>query len=176
MTSQGKRNVPEAVLPAGKHTDRESQQNKADRQSQTHGQTHYGIHQASIEKLDNLSEAQSNHDDTPLDYSEQPLASRISLSSMNESKDGGYGSGSSYYGDSMHSNRIGRVNKPFSKLSNYAEDPSIRTSQSINTIDLDESLRSFYFAPTPLVVLDNNRTVKMFSKPAEIVSSVSVQM
>ncbi|CAO1620835.1 unnamed protein product [Sympodiomycopsis kandeliae] len=34
-------------------------------------------------------------------------------------------------------------------------------------IDLDESLRAIYFAPVPLVILDQNRHIRMINKPAE---------
>ncbi|PWN41733.1 hypothetical protein IE81DRAFT_358218 [Ceraceosorus guamensis] len=34
-------------------------------------------------------------------------------------------------------------------------------------LDLDETLRALYFAPLPLIVLDNNRTVRLCNRPAE---------
>lgn len=39
-------------------------------------------------------------------------------------------------------------------------------------MDLDESLRALYFAPMPMIVLDNNRNVRLCNRPAEIVSSL----
>lgn len=37
-------------------------------------------------------------------------------------------------------------------------------------MDLDESLRAIYFAPVPLIILDQNRFIRMLNRPAEAVS------
>lgn len=42
-------------------------------------------------------------------------------------------------------------------------------------MDLDESLRAIYFAPVPLVVLDNNRQIRMLNRPAESLLATTAQ-
>ncbi|CBQ73670.1 related to histidine kinase (C-terminal fragment), partial [Sporisorium reilianum SRZ2] len=40
-------------------------------------------------------------------------------------------------------------------------------SSSTNMFDLDESVRALYFAPTPMLVLDHNRRIRMMNRPCE---------
>lgn len=71
------------------------------------------------------------------------------------------------------SHHYGNVRPP-SRFMNYAEGPLTRgPSSAVNTMDLDESLRALYFAPIPLVVLDNTRAIKMLNRPAELLFGIS---
>ncbi|KAJ9479766.1 Histidine kinase group protein [Pseudozyma hubeiensis] len=40
-------------------------------------------------------------------------------------------------------------------------------SSSTSMFDLDESVRALYFAPTPMLVLDHNRRIRMMNRPCE---------
>ncbi|CAO1629254.1 unnamed protein product [Parajaminaea phylloscopi] len=48
------------------------------------------------------------------------------------------------------------------------------SSQAV-MMDLDECMRSIYFAPVPLIVLDYNRHIRMINRPAEALLAASAQ-
>lgn len=52
-------------------------------------------------------------------------------------------------------------NQPFQPASSYFPSPSTKM------FDLDESVRALYFAPVPMIVLDQNRRVRMMNRPCE---------
>lgn len=56
-----------------------------------------------------------------------------------------------------------------------AHDRGFRPSSLPVMMDLDESLRSIYFAPVPLIVLDDNRQIRMINRPAEALLSANAQ-
>jgi PAS domain S-box-containing protein len=109
--------------------------------------------------------------------SSQTSRTKPSLGKTNTS---GSGSGS---GNSASHNATSPVNSSSRNISlggqsnkftftNYVEGINNRSLTSFAMMDLDESLRAIYFAPIPLIVLDNNRTVKMLNRPAELLLGI----